>query len=749
MKIKKFPISIVLFIVFWTTQTHLYALTPDKNLGIIPQPNHIRMKGKTSDISTLKIHLDKNMNSPFYTDLFKGVEGITVVEKKYANVLLKSDDLLGQEAYSIDVTQHQVIISASSGKGFQYALTSLVQMYRFHGLPLPQVLIQDNPVFGYRGMHLDVARHFFTADEVKKYLDYMAMYKFNRFHWHLTDDQGWRVEIKKYPKLQEIAAYRDETLIGHYNDQPHKYDGKRYGGYYTQETIREIVRYAADRNIEIIPELDIPGHSMAALSAYPELGCENKVYKAATSWGVFEDVLCPNEVTFKFLEDVMDEIMALFPGKYIHIGGDECPKEAWKKSDFCQQLIKDKNLKNEEGLQSYFVTRIAGYIQSKGREIIGWDEILEGGLAPGAIVMSWRGVEGGIEAAKQHHYVIMTPNSHCYFDYYQSESPGEPISIGGFIPMEKVYDWNPVPSELTPEQRKYILGGQSNLWTEYIHTFDHVEYMTFARDMALSEALWSKDKDYRRFLNKFEKHYTYWVNKGAHVAFHIYDLKHHVKSEIGKPVQLYFDVPQQATIYYNYEDDNLGTMNGLDTITIDKSGKYTFIASKNNQRGHPLELNFNLHKATTARIHLETLPSDRYAGRGPQSLINGLKGSDSKYGGSEWLGYSGTDCSGFIEFSEETQLNTVSFRFFKGEGQWIYLPKAIEVSVSDDGIHYSSVVSTTEIHTDTKVANVSLPLKGIKGKYLKFEAKNFGTIPTGRQGAGYKSWLFIDEIVVD
>jgi len=435
------------------------------NLGIIPAPNNVLDKNKSSALKDVKIALQSQMNPDFYQQLISGIQGISLVDQSKANVFLTEFKDLEKEGYQLTIENDKIEISAGSSTGFQYGLTSLIQMVQHHGFPLPQVVIEDSPKFGYRGMHLDVARHFFGVADVKKYLDYMAYYKFNNFHWHLTEDQGWRIEIKKYPKLQEIAAYRKETLIGHYNDQPHKFDGKRYGGFYTQEEVKEIVAYATARNINVIPEIEMPGHAQAAIAAYPELGCENKKYEVATKWGVFEDVFCPNEVTFTFLEDVINEVITLFPGKYIHIGGDECPKEAWKKSAFCQDLIKKQNLKDEHGLQSYFIQRMEKYINSKGKQIIGWDEILEGGLAPNATVMSWRGIEGGLEAARQDHDVIMTPGTHCYFDHYQSESPDEPVAIGGYTTVEKVYHWEPIPDSLAEDKRKYILGGQSNLWS--------------------------------------------------------------------------------------------------------------------------------------------------------------------------------------------------------------------------------------------------------------------------------------------
>jgi hexosaminidase len=343
-------------------------------------------------------------------------------------------------------------------------------------------------------MHLDVGRHLFSVEFIKKYIDALAMLKFNTFHWHLTEDQGWRIEIKKYPKLNTIAAYRDSTLAGHYTDRPRKYDKTRYGGYYTQEQVKDIVNYALEREITIIPEIEMPGHSKAAIAAYPELGCTGENVNVATLWGVFEDIYCSKEETFNFLEDVIDEVAELFPGEYIHIGGDEAPKTNWEKCKNCQSVIKRENLKDEHELQSYFITRMEKYINSKGKKIIGWDEILEGGLAPNATVMSWRGTSGGIKAANMKHDVIMTPNATCYLDHYQSKDTNEPLAIGGYTPLEEIFNYEPIPEELDSESSKYIIGAQGNVWTEYMSTSEYVEYMVFPRIFALSEVVWSKNK---------------------------------------------------------------------------------------------------------------------------------------------------------------------------------------------------------------------------------------------------------------
>ena len=343
-------------------------------------------------------------------------------------------------------------------------------------------------------MHLDVSRHMFSVDFIKKYIDALAMLKFNTFHWHLTEDQGWRIEIKKYPKLNTIGSYRDSTLVGHYTDKPITYDKKRYGGYYSQKEVKDIVAFAKSREVLVIPEIEMPGHAQAAIASYPFLSCEQKQIGVASNWGVFEDIYCTRESTFSFLEDVMDEVMDLFPGQYIHIGGDEAPKNKWKKCDDCQNLINSEKLKDEHELQSYFITRMEKYINAKGKKIIGWDEILDGGLAPNATVMSWRGESGGIKAAKMGHEVIMSPNANLYFDHYQSKNEGEPVAIGGFTPIEEVYNYNPIPKELDENEKKYIIGAQANVWTEYMKTSEHVEYMVFPRILALSEVLWSRNR---------------------------------------------------------------------------------------------------------------------------------------------------------------------------------------------------------------------------------------------------------------
>ncbi|MEG2102741.1 MAG: beta-N-acetylhexosaminidase [Flavobacterium sp.] len=459
-----------------------------------------------------------------------GKSSIKLISKKNINGLKG-------EGYTLKSDKNGVEITGNSTIGTFYGMQTLIQLLpveKSNSLAIAAVEVSDEPRFVYRGAMLDVGRHFFPVSFVKKYIDYLALHKLNYFHWHLTEDQGWRIEIKKYPKLTEIGSKRNGSIIGRYPGKGS--DNTVEQGFYTQEEVKEIVKYASDRFITVIPEIEMPGHSGAAIAAYPELSCfpnektnlpdnmisdkskqemangRNKVVQE--TWGVHADIFVPTENTFKFLEDVLDEVVALFPAKYIHIGGDEAPKDAWKKSEFCQQMIKEKGLKDEHGLQSYFIQRIEKYLNGKGRTIIGWDEILEGGLAPNAIVMSWQGEAGGIAAAKENHQVIMTPGSHVYLDHSQTKNEKE-VTIGGFLPLEKVYSYEPIPKELNEQQAKYVLGAQGNVWTEYMANPAKVEYMIFPRLSALSEVLWSPkgSKDWSQFQTKIEtmkKRYTMW-----------------------------------------------------------------------------------------------------------------------------------------------------------------------------------------------------------------------------------------------
>ncbi len=513
-----------------------------RSLNIIPKPGEmVKKEGsftinrKTTIVFSENESLLKEAN--YLTDLLNEYSGLKLKlitdnpKDKNTIGLIVNSNIVNPEGYVLKVTENGITIEGGSPSGVFYGIQTLRQLLPHQTgkakakLQVQSIEIKDEPRFAYRGLHLDVGRHFFPVEFIKEYIDLIALHKMNTFHWHLTEDQGWRIEIKKYPELTKVGAFRKETLKGHWGKKPREYDGERYGGFYTQEEIKEVVNYALERNVTIIPEIEMPGHSLAALASYPHLGCTGGPYEVATHWGVFNDVYCAGkDSVFIFLEDVLDEVIALFPGKYIHIGGDESPKHNWKECPECQARIKAEGLKDEHELQSYFIKRIEAYLLSKDRYIIGWDEILEGGLAPEATVMSWRGEAGGIEAAKQNHNVIMTPNKYVYLDYYQAEPENEPLAIGGFLTLETIYNYEPLPDTLNSEEQKYILGAQANVWTEYISTTDYAEYMTFPRATALAEVLWSpkKDRDFNDFTKRL-KSFVYHLDRlDVNYAKHVF-----------------------------------------------------------------------------------------------------------------------------------------------------------------------------------------------------------------------------------
>ena len=498
--------KIIVFFIFFS---HINTLFSQKN-NIIPTPNEQTINNGFMEIeNSPEIITESNFNSA--ATLFKNaIKKLDLTSKKTTKnrINFSLNEKLNEEEYILKINTDQINIEASTETGAIFGFQSLYQLMNLNlkngVVKLQNQVIKDSPRFKYRGMHLDVGRHMYPVAFIKKYIDGLAMLKFNNFHWHLTEDQGWRIEIEKYPELNNIGSYRDSTLIGHYTDKPWQFDKTRYGGFYTKKEIKEVVRYAQERGINVIPEIEMPGHSQAAISSYPEFGCTGEQVGVAPLWGVFKEIYCSKNETFDFLEEIIDEVVELFPGKYIHIGGDEAPKTNWKACGNCQNVINREELKDEHELQSYFITRMEKYINSKGKQIIGWDEILEGGLAPNATVMSWRGVSGGIEAAKMNHEVIMTPNATCYLDHYQAkDTANEPLAIGGYTPIEEIYNYEPIPNELDKSLHKYIIGAQGNVWTEYMKTSDHVEYMVFPRIFALSEVVWAKDKlSFNDFENK-------------------------------------------------------------------------------------------------------------------------------------------------------------------------------------------------------------------------------------------------------
>ncbi|MCR9182962.1 MAG: family 20 glycosylhydrolase [Flavobacteriaceae bacterium] len=739
------------------------------NTIILPQPSsqtiingQFTLSSKTQLVTTE----DFQVSSSFLKNFIETGSPIRLLESDSdTKISFQIDNTIpSKEGYKLNISETEILISAQTDAGAFYAVQSLRQLlphqlenqtYTEHKIHIQAQHIEDAPIFSYRGMHLDVGRHFFPVEFIKKYIDMMALLKMNTFHWHLTEDQGWRIEIKKYPKLQEVAAWRDETLIGHYNDMPHQFDGKKYGGFYTQEEVKEIVAYAEKRHITIIPEIEMPGHSQAAIAAYPHLGCTGENPGVAKLWGVFETIYCPKEETFAFLEDVLDEVLALFPSEYIHIGGDEAPKTQWKKCDSCQALILNEGLTDEHELQSYFITKMEKYLNSKGRQIIGWDEILEGGLAPNATVMSWRGTEGAVAAAKQGHNVIMTPTSHCYFDYYQSDNDQEPLAIGGFLPLEKVYSFNPIPEGLTLDEEKYVLGAQGNVWTEYMQDEKQVEYMAFPRAIAMSEVLWTTEehKDYSDFVKRLEHFHKRLDALNVNYANHLYEIKGEIQSTKNGVQFVLKSESSSNPIFYTIDGSNPTSQSVNYEKPIVVSGdiqlKAAVFAKNGKQLSSVFEQQIKMHKAVGKQIELSVVPSEVYGGSGAEGLINGIQGSNKRYGDAEWLGFWGDDLVIKIDLGKETEVNSVKTRFYNAIGQWIYAPSKVEVTFLDS--QKNSLSTHEAILTDggKNLKNVEVKNIHLKVRYIHFNIKNYGTIPDGAQGAGHKAWLFVDEVFVE
>ncbi len=763
-----------------------------QELNIIPQPVSVkqpRIAAKFNITPATQIVLEGSnlqQSANFLNDylqqfyLFK----LKVVKKATGNNIIRLNferlDKPIPGAYQMTVDHKGVYIAGDNEQGVFYGIQTLIQLLpvpdarlkmRPNKLAIPYVSVQDEPRFAYRGMMLDVARHFFPVSFIKKYIDYLALHKFNKFHWHLTEDQGWRIEIKKYPKLTSVGAWRNGTIIGRYPGKGN--DNQRYGGFYTQEDVKEIVRYAAARYIDVIPEIEMPGHSGAAIAAYPELSCfpkeptithfpKNSVWSGDSSgkqvmqsWGVYDDVFVPSENTFKFLEDVLDEVMALFPYNYIHIGGDECPKTNWKRSEFCQQLIKEKGLKDEHGLQSYFIQRMEKYINSKGKKIIGWDEILEGGLAPNATVMSWRGEAGGIAAAKEKHEVIMTPTTYVYFDYSQTLNE-DSVTIGGYIDLEKVYNYEPFPKELNESEAKYISGAQANVWTEYMKYPAKVEYMIFPRMAALSEVIWSpkEKKDWAGFEKKLQtqfKRYDLW---NANYSKAYFDLTATVLPTENYDGVLWKLESKQKNYNIVYTRDVYDSR--IDTYTnpikIDKIGLgyYADLLNEKNEPVSKIKQHFSINNATGKKITLTTEPSKNYPGDGGFTLVNGVQNEKGLARSREVLGWSGDDLEAVIDLGKNEMISNAVIHSLTSGGSWVYPPKYAELFVSADGQTFTSV-SKGENFEKTTGSNgvIKLSFTPVSARYIKMLVKNQGTIADGKPGAGNKAWLMVDEIEVN
>ena len=754
----------------------------DPQIAIVPYPNHLETGRGTYRVTDRPVTCDSRTDertqravvgfAARLATVTGGTNPVTVADEVPASgIRFVTDESLPAEGYELNVDGEGIEVRASQFPGFLYALQSLEQLlpaavYGTEPAPdaaweVPCVKIADAPRFAYRGMHLDVARHFFSVDEVKRYIDVMAIHKLNTLHWHLTDDQGWRIEIKRYPELTAVGSIRKATVV---RKEWGTYDGTPYGGFYTQDEIRDVVKYAADRGVTVIPEIDLPGHMLAALTAYPELGCTGGPYEVWGRWGVADDVLCPGrEKTFEFLEGVLTEVMELFPSEYIHIGGDECPKVRWEKCPRCQAKIRQLGLKDdgehtaEHYLQSYVTDRIGKFLAQHGRRIIGWGEILEGRAPSDAVVMSWRGSEGGIAAAKLGHDVIMTPNSHFYFDYYQSlDTDAEPFGIGGYIPMEQVYSYDPAFPELTPEQQKHILGVQANLWTEYVLSDEHLEYMLLPRLAALSEVQWCQPetKDWNRFIGSFRMDEIY-SQMGYEFAKHIFGVtaSYAVDPEKGGVVMT-LTTQGGAPIRYTLDGSDPTASSPLykAPVTIGESCTFKAAALREGMQTPVYTRKFDFNKATGRRIALNAAPTLKYTYGGASLLVDGYRGGPV-YSNGAWIGFLNEPLDVTIDMQGAKPYSAVTVESLVEKGEWVFPPSSVGVYLSDDGSEFTEAALMSVPQETAGSPDGVKPFKVLfpetSARYLRVVARTVDPIPAWHGAAGQKAHMFVDEIIVE
>lgn len=779
MKRVSFNLMGVLCILF---STCFYACSEKRTLNsdyeIIPKPLDVNCKGDASfllkdGVSVIYPENNRKMqdNAEFLVDYVERQTGVKLtshagmpVDGAICLTLDLSDD--NAEAYKLIVNDKRVCISGASEAGVFYGIQTLrksLPVAQDINVNLSAVEIYDKPRFAYRGAMLDVARHFYTVDEVKTFIDMLALHNINRFHWHLTDDQGWRIEIKKYPKLMSVASERKETVVGRWYSGI--YDGKPYGGYYTQDELRDVIDYAAKRHITIIPEVDLPGHMQAALTAYPELGCTGGPYEVRTIWGVSQDVLCVgNDFTLQFVKDVLSEVADIFPSEYIHIGGDECPKVRWEKCPKCQERIKSLGLKSdakhtkEQRLQSYMIQEAAKYLKEKGKRIIGWTEILEGGLVPDATLMSWIGESGGIEAAHQHHDVIMTPNTYLYFDYYQSKKvEDEPLAIGGYLPIEKTYNYEPMPKELTKEEQQYIKGVQANLWTEYIPVFSQVQYMVLPRLGAAAEVQWTdpSKKDYKDFLRRVPHLVAVYDCYGWNYATHVYDVNVDMKADtVNHVLNVQLSTMADDPIYYTLDgqDPTEKSLKYTKPFTIDQSVVLKTMAVHPDRTSKISVDTIRFNKATLKPVVLLQPNESRFSPDGPVVLIDGRNGNHSFDTGA-WLTVAGNDLEAVINMQAETILNSASVHVYVRKDAWLFDARGFSVSVSSDNKNYKEVASQEykqmqESDSDGIIEH-ELSFDPCKATYVKIKVISEKSMPDWHWDAGKAPFLLVDEIILN
>ena len=739
--------------------TVLSAERKMNSISIIPKPSKIEITTGTFKLTEQTNIIDQSQKLSGY--LVSQVNALTGLKIKsdhksksqnYISLNIDSSfDETNTEAYSLKISTEQIEIRSSSETGLFRGIQTLFQLIppseksqrANEEIEIPCCVIEDKPAFSWRGLNLDCCRHFMTKDFIKRYIDILAYYKFNVLHWHLTEDQGWRIEIKKYPMLTQVGAWRKEPA-----GRQGSADGSIYGGYYTQLDIKEIVEYAQSRFITVVPEIEMPGHSLASLASYPENSCTGGPFEVTNMWGVLKDIYCAgDDSTFTFLQNILDEVIELFPGKYIHIGGDEAPKDRWKECPKCQARMKSENLKDEHELQSYFIKRISKYLHSKGKEVIGWDEILQGGLAPGAIVQSWQSIQGAVDAAKLGHFVICSPASHTYLN-------GDPENLD----LRIAYSFKPVPDELNNEGKKYILGGEANLWTEQAPQ-ETVDSKLFPRILALAEVFWNNplNRNYDEFYSRVQNSYKDLSALGIQFGR---------EGKIFTPSTTYDDSKKEFTLAIEQGQHGIQiryTINANEPdvnsplyscpITINKTSVVKIAAFKDaHSIGKLYSLSFNFHKALNSKITLTNPYDERYRAGGENGLINGVRGTDNFRDGS-WQGFEGVDFEAVIDLGMEKEITKVNPRFFFDSNSWIFLPVKVEVSLSVDNYNFSD---TKTIVNDVPQKNSEILQKDFpaefgkqKARFIKVKAASIKKCPDWHPGVGGKAWLMIDEIVVE
>ena len=753
-----------------------------KELTVVPYPNSVDINCGLFNAKGANINYDAAIDARGTALILNFAEQLTLVSGTQ-NKLIEAtegngflfllDETLPAEAYTLDINRRKTVVKASGLNGFNYAIQTIKQMlpveiYGKTEAPgkewtLLCCEIEDGPRFGYRGMHLDESRHFFGMDAVKRYLDIMEIHKLNTLHWHLTDDQGWRVEIKKYPKLTEVGSIRKKTVIGHIF-RSKDYDTTPYGNgmWYTQDQIREIIEYAAAKGITIIPEIDLPGHMLAALAAYPELGCTGGPYDVWGDWGISDDVLCVGkEQTMQFLENVLSEICDLFPSEYIHIGGDECPKVRWEKCPRCQAKIRELGLKaNEEYkpehfLQGYVMSRMEKFINSKGKRIIGWDEILEGEVAPNATIMSWRGVAGGLQAVHLGHDAIMTPNTFYYLDYYQSlDKEKEPLAIGGYLPIEKCYSYEPFVEGMTEQEKAHVLGVQANLWTEYIATESHLQYMLLPRMAALSEVQWCQpeNKSWERFYNSADAFCSIYDAMGYNYGKHIFEVKAEVKINKEKGcVEVGLQAQGNTPIRYTLDGSEPEAASSLYTGPIEIRESCT-LKAKSDKNDKVYEKTFTAHKAMGRPVVVLTETHPSYKFNCPDLLTDGITGK-GPYNSGDYAGWYNKPFEAVIDMGGQT-FSKVTLSTFVYKYDYIFNPLDLTIYTSENGEDFTELAHT-EFPVEGKVDdgngcqkfNITIP--ETSAEYLKVTANTIKALPEWHSGKGRPGFVFIDEVMVD